>query len=269
MASVRLVSFDATGTLLRLNEPVGRLYKRFASEKGWSCEWLSEQALEQSFFKAFKEQNKGKPNFGLPHLTPKEWWRTVTHNTFAYSLPPNAGMSLFGKVHYDSVFEHLYSQFATRAAWSLLPGALPVLQFLKQSEIETFIVSNTDSRLHQLLKELGVEEYFTCVLLSCEVGSSKPDVGIFREILKRRPLLSPQHIIHIGDSYFNDYLPPRSIGMESVLIQPRDIPPTPTSVAFSSALVNGEGQSTPPPVILEYLTQLIPLLQHRTALSKV
>lgn len=94
-------------------------------------------------------------------------------------------------------------------------------------------MSNFDERLHPLLKNLGVYDYFDFVLTSRECGSGKPDPHMFREALKRaragagartQRLGGSSTGVHIGDNFDKDVLGAQAAGWDSVLITKK--PPT-------------------------------------------
>jgi putative hydrolase of the HAD superfamily len=67
----------------------------------------------------------------------------------------------------------------------LYPDALPFLQALRARGIKIAIVSNCSEGTRELLVKLGVDTLADAVVLSCEVGSAKPDAQIFTDALKQ------------------------------------------------------------------------------------
>jgi HAD superfamily hydrolase (TIGR01509 family) len=67
----------------------------------------------------------------------------------------------------------------------LYDDVLPVLRRLRSSGTRVALVSNCDHATRPVVDALGLEREVDSILLSCEVGSAKPDAGIFLEALRR------------------------------------------------------------------------------------
>ncbi|HFI0795921.1 TPA: HAD family hydrolase [Streptococcus suis] len=79
------------------------------------------------------------------------------------------------------------------------------------------IVANQSSSVIELLKEWGIESYFQLIILSEEVGLSKPDTTIFTLALQKANIPADR-AVYVGDRYDNDILPAKSLGMWTVRI---------------------------------------------------
>lgn len=79
------------------------------------------------------------------------------------------------------------------------------------------IVANQSSSVRELLKEWGIESYFQLLILSEEVGLSKPDTTIFTLALQKANIPADR-VVYVGDRYDNDILPAKSLGMWTVRI---------------------------------------------------
>ena len=66
------------------------------------------------------------------------------------------------------------------------------------------IISNFDDRLHSILNQLDLAQYFDFILTSYETGSEKPDKGMFEEAMKRAQCSDPSLAYHIGNSISTD-----------------------------------------------------------------
>jgi len=73
------------------------------------------------------------------------------------------------------------SALAEESAWSCFPGVHKLLEDLQQHRITLGIISNGPTALqNHKLSLCGLSQYFTHILLDCEVGVSKPDSKIFK-----------------------------------------------------------------------------------------
>jgi putative hydrolase of the HAD superfamily len=83
------------------------------------------------------------------------------------------------------------------------------------------IVSNGQRVFSELeLRFLGLYDYFDFVIFSSDVGYKKPDLRLFMTTLKKLGLeLEPKCVVSIGDSYENEIIPARKLGMRSMHIE--------------------------------------------------
>ncbi|HEX2865487.1 MAG TPA: HAD family hydrolase [Ignavibacteriales bacterium] len=83
---------------------------------------------------------------------------------------------------------------------------------------ELGVISNFYGNLLQVLKELGIREFFSIVMDSEVTGLRKPDRQIYHRLLKEI-LLPAEEIIMTGDSYENDMLPAKSLGYRTIWLR--------------------------------------------------
>jgi len=102
---------------------------------------------------------------------------------------------------------------------------LPFPQSIKLIEhcinVPKCIISNGQRVFSELeLRFLGLYDYFDFVIFSSDVGYKKPDLRLFMAALKRLGLeLEPKCVMSIGDSYENEIVPARKLGMRSMHIE--------------------------------------------------
>lgn len=102
---------------------------------------------------------------------------------------------------------------AYERAFGLFDDVLPALSGLKKSGIRTALITNGDCESQRAkLERAGITDFFEPVVISAEIGASKPDPRIFYEALKRAGD-SAEKSWHIGDSMEHDIIPARKIGM--------------------------------------------------------
>jgi putative hydrolase of the HAD superfamily len=83
------------------------------------------------------------------------------------------------------------------------------------------IISNGQRVFSELeLRFLGLYDYFDFVIFSSDAGYKKPDLRLFMTALKRMGLeLEPRCVMSIGDSYENELMPAKKLGMRSMNIK--------------------------------------------------
>ncbi|HEM3682831.1 TPA: HAD family hydrolase [Streptococcus suis] len=104
----------------------------------------------------------------------------------------------------------------TNEGVSLYPETIEVLEKLSQN-YRLGIIANQSTSIRELLKAWGIESYFQLIILSEEVGLSKPDTTIFTLALQKANIPADR-VVYVGDRYDNDILPAKSLGMHTVRI---------------------------------------------------
>ncbi len=77
------------------------------------------------------------------------------------------------------------------------------------------VVSNFYGNLDRVLAEAGLDRFFAVVADSSQVGSFKPDAGIFAYALEKIGV-SAQSVAMVGDSIDKDCAPARRLGMTTI-----------------------------------------------------
>ncbi len=193
---VKALSFDAAGTLIELSEPVGESYHRVARNHGIQCDPTD----LASAFKIVWQRTPSAFSADSPVRDPdeKSWWRRLVKEVFATS-----GASLPSDSEFDVFFESLYDHFENPGTWRAIPGAAAALRQISP-QFPCVILSNFDGRLRRILADLDLTFAFQEILLSCELGASKPDPKVF-EAARRHFRLPPQNILHVGDDPVCDW----------------------------------------------------------------
>ncbi|XP_017139206.1 rhythmically expressed gene 2 protein [Drosophila miranda] len=210
----RLVTFDVTDTLLKLEDPP-KQYQKTAAECGVTG--LDRQQLERCFRQQFKIMSKEYPNFGRssPNLDWQSWWLQLVSGTFRCvdaSLPADK---------LATIGQQLVRVFRTSAGWRHVDGAAELVQSVRDSGKCVGIISNFDPSLPQVLQAMGFAGKFDFILTSYEAGVMKPDARIFKMPLERLNI-SPDQALHIGNKFDMDYAGARNSGWSGLLVQPKE-----------------------------------------------
>jgi len=98
------------------------------------------------------------------------------------------------------------------------PHAKEVLEVLRPSFKLAVICDTAASteEVEEIMKNLGIRRYFDDVVVSSEVGASKPDERIFRVALERIGL-KPEEVVMVGNRISKDILGGNRLGMKTVL----------------------------------------------------
>ena len=197
-ADLRAVSFDVGGTLIEPWPSVGHVYAEVAEQFGITG--IAPEALNRQFAAAWKARR----HFDYS----REAWRELVNHSFAglWPEPPSRPS-----------FDAMYDVFATVAPWRVFEDVKPTLAAVRARGWKLAIISNWDERLRPLLRELGLVECFDAMVISQEAGFTKPAQEIFQRAAMALDL-SPESILHIGDSRREDFDGARSAGMRSLLL---------------------------------------------------
>ena len=196
MLEIKAVTFDAGGTLIEPWPSVGAIYAQVASEFGLDC---SAEQLTSNFLDTWSARSAFRYT--------RQEWAEVVRDTFA-------GIAEIS----DRVFDAIYERFAEPRSWLIYDDVIPTLQALERTGLRLAVISNWDERLEPLLQKLGLGTYFRHIIVSSQLGFHKPDQRIF---LRAAELLgiSPNAILHIGDSLREDVEGARSVGMNPLRIR--------------------------------------------------
>jgi len=106
----------------------------------------------------------------------------------------------------------------------VFPDSRPLLERLSKRGIKLGIVSNVSSHdvAVEILRKVGLLEYFDTVVTSAFVGIRKPDPGIFLYALMQFKL-QPREAVIVGDSETHDVFGGSITGMKTVLVSKRPV----------------------------------------------
>lgn len=198
-----VIFFDAAGTLIQVNEPVARVYERIAAQHGVRVEG---EALVWAFRAAWKDCPPPLHD-SPPADDDRSWWLALVAKTFAQAkgrpLPEEVLLPLF-----DDLYEH----YENPEAWMVFDEVVPVLDHLHTAGYRLYVLSNFDKRLRSILKGHGLSRYFQGMIISSEVGASKPHRRIFEAALNTAGV-RPEQCLHIGDDATADVAGAQAMGI--------------------------------------------------------
>lgn len=120
----------------------------------------------------------------------------------------------------NNSYESLFGDFRQHKASSaqLMPYALDLLHTLRQSGLKLSIITNgrTEGQA-SVLEQLGLLPLIDDVLISEEVGLSKPDPRIYTLALERLSV-SAAETWFVGDSPKNDVWGPQQVGIRAAFL---------------------------------------------------
>ncbi len=199
------VFLDAGGTLIRtpsLEEVIARACVHFGM-------WIEEATLAQAISHALAEMHPPRPNT-LDRRAYEQWWWQFVERALGHVGFPGST---------ERIAAYLWQQYREGRWVQLFPDTLDALTFLLERGYRLGVLSNWDDTLERFLTELGIREYFECVVSSYLAGVEKPDPGIFLYALRQVGLQNePSRVVHVGDDIVFDYLGALAAGVRPVLV---------------------------------------------------
>jgi len=201
---IKVIFFDAAGTLFHLPRGVGWHYRDVAARHGWR---LDETQLRHAFAAVWKEMPV-RPASRVPRSDDdKGWWRELVGRVLDRCAVPG---ELSAR---EAYFEELYREFTRPGIWELFPEVREVLVAL-QPRFRLGVISNFDGRLRPILGHLGILDVFEPLIISSEVGADKPDPWIFEQALARAAV-EPGEALHAGDDPERDWKGATAAGLHT------------------------------------------------------
>jgi len=107
-----------------------------------------------------------------------------------------------------------------KSLWTFtFPWVYEILTYLKDEGYRMSVISNSDGRIGQVLRDLDLDCYFDEVFASHTLGVEKPKTAIY-EIALHRLNVSPVDALYIGDVFAVDTKGANLAGMGAIHIDP-------------------------------------------------
>ena len=208
---IKVVFFDAVGTLFRVKGSVGEIYLRHAEKYGVPRSVDMVTRVNQAFKDAFRQAPP--PIFAVEQpeklkQCERLWWFDIVHAVF-YRVGMFEG--------FDDYFDEVYEAFSRADAWEIYSEVPSVLQQLRTQGYELGVISNFDTRFFEIVRALKLEHLFDSITISSIAGSAKPAEKIFRHALAQH-VVEPEEAMHVGDDPKEDFEGATNVNLVSVLL---------------------------------------------------
>ncbi len=208
---IKVVFFDAAGTLFHVKGSVGDVYLQYAAKYGVPRSPDMVTKVNQAFKDAFRQAPP--PIFAVEQpeklkQCERLWWFDIVHAVF-YRVGMFEG--------FDDYFDEVYEAFGRAEAWDIYPEVPEVLRQLRSQGYELGVISNFDTRFFDIVRALRLEHFFDSITISSLAGSAKPAPQIFRYALAQH-VVEPEEAMHVGDDPREDFKGATDAGLAGVLL---------------------------------------------------
>lgn len=207
--NVRMLVFDAGGTLIHPDPPVPVVYAHAAARYGIQ---VSAADLDRKFREAFQNSESvestgklGGESQRTSEAAELQRWRWIVREC----LGDFAG--------FDDCFAELFAWFARPEAWACYPDVRPALARFQAAGWTMGLASNFDARLHAICAATPELARLNPRWISSEVGYRKPAPEFFAAIGATCGY-RPGELLMIGDDPIADVAGARAAGWQAVLI---------------------------------------------------
>ncbi len=194
------ISFDCYGTLIDWESGILPVLRTVLSNHGQS---LPDAALLELYGEFEAEAESG----------PYQCYRGVLQSVMR---------SFADRLHFEPTPAEIRSLHESVPAWPPFPDSVAALREL-QSRHKLVIISNIDNDLFAKTRKL-LDVEFDGVITAEQARSYKPSLNNFRMAL-RTLAISPDRLLHAGQSVYHDVVPARSLGISTVWVNRKSARP--------------------------------------------
>lgn len=200
MSEFDFIVFDAVGTTVAPTPEPPIVYQQVGRSFGST---KTVEGLRQAFKDAVSKHYAAEiANQPTDEDFERKRWRLIV----ADCLDDLTGETL------DEAFEILWSHFAKSENWTVLPGVVSVLERLKNNGQPMAMASNFDARLEGVAEGLGITQFLDPILVSSQLGWSKPNPEFYRAAAKILGVADASRLLMIGDTYAGDVAAAKDAG---------------------------------------------------------
>jgi putative hydrolase of the HAD superfamily len=209
--AVRAVFCDVGFTLLAPHPSVTEIAARVCAERGLAVERACLQRALPAAETRLREGVRAAPDTWANERAIAAIWTGY----FTELLRPClAGMPADALAQ---TVEAVRRAFDHHTSYALFADVVPVLRTLHGRGLTLGVISDWGVALGSILNEHGLNRYFDFAVVSAATRHAKPHPRLFELALERAGAIA-DYAVHVGDSYTQDVLGARSVGIAPVLI---------------------------------------------------
>ncbi len=202
------IFFDVGGTLMSMDrERVAREYVALAHARGVEIDQVQAHAMFAALDDEIPNRARQAPPLSLNARAGERFWKTLFAD----------GWSRLALPRDRAAVEHLYLLFRRGDFNRLFDDTRPALDALKTRGLALGILSNFTRNCKEVLRTLGIVNYFSFFAVSSIVRKEKPARAIF-DYAARAAKRPAGEILHVGDSTHADVDGARAAGLNALLL---------------------------------------------------
>ena len=189
-----------------------RIFSRVLNENG------REASLERIHSAYMNTESWWLTAFGNKVMTPEqtnEAYRELDERTFS-SLYPDENHA--EAVRFSKLVRKRWPELESEIPLEVYPDVEPTLTKLAKDDYFLGLISNAPPNTGRVVEVLGLRKYLGSVVISGDVGYSKPNPEIFN-IALREAGVNPTDALYVGDFYEADIVGARNAGIKGLLIE--------------------------------------------------
>jgi HAD superfamily hydrolase (TIGR01549 family) len=211
---IKAIFFDWFNTLAHYYPPREELQSQALKELGFN---ISPKALSYGLY--LGDKHMYEENARLPVRQRSREEQTMLYTSFQRIILKEAGINTTD----DVVSKLLSRMFELNASlkFVLFDDVGATLKTLKQKKLTLGLLTNLQTEVNSMCRELGIADYLDFTVTSAEAGADKPQPPIFLNALELAKVKANE-AIHVGDQYQNDVLGARGVGISPILLDRTD-----------------------------------------------
>ncbi|MFC1932944.1 HAD family hydrolase [Chloroflexota bacterium] len=213
---IKAVFFDWFNTLAYYDPPREELQSQVLQEFGIH---ISPQKIRPCLLVAdrdFFEENAASP---VRKRNPEE--QAEIYTRYQKTVLTEAGVDVSSEPDMFVEIMKRVQQLSRGMSFALFDDVLSTLKMLKEKNLTLGLLTNLDSDMKPICRELGLEPYINFTVTSGEIGIDKPEPPIFLAALQKAGV-NASEAVHVGDQYKLDVIGARGVGITPILIDRYD-----------------------------------------------
>ena len=192
---IKAIFFDWLNTLAHYHPPREELESQALKELGFA---VSPKALSPGVY--LGDKYLYEENARLPIRQRNREEQNKLYTRFHHIILKEAGITADD----DVVSKLLFRMFELNNTMTfvLFDDVSAILKTLKEKNLKLGLLTNLQTEVDSMCRDLGIAAYIDFTVTSAEVGADKPQPPIFLKALELAQV-KPAEAIHVGDQYQN------------------------------------------------------------------
>jgi putative hydrolase of the HAD superfamily len=211
---IKAIFFDWFNTLAHYQPPREELESQALKELGFA---VSPKVLSTGVYLGDKYLYEENARIPIRQRSREEQNKLYTR--FHRIILKEAGITADDDIVSRLLFRML--ELNNKMTFVLFDDVSTTLKTLKEKKLKLGLLTNLQTEVDSMCRNLGIADYLDFTVTSAEVGADKPQPPIFLKALELARVQAGE-AIHVGDQYQNDVLGARGVGISPILLDRAD-----------------------------------------------